>query len=128
MMGQFSSLAERRAAALGGLSLVKLLFLGAALVAFGHVAAVALASETHRVSQKNRAFAVKEIVVAAGDVVEFTNDDEFIHQIYAKASDFDFDTDESLPGDTIPITFTKSGVFEVHCHIHPKMILVVTVQ
>jgi plastocyanin len=90
--------------------------------------AIALAGETVRVSQKNRAFSLNSLALAKGDVVQFINDDDFIHQIYVKSDDFNVDTDESSPGDTISVPFTVAGTYEVHCHIHPKMRLVVTVK
>jgi plastocyanin len=66
--------------------------------------------------------------VAKGDVVQFANDDEFIHQVYVKSDVFNVDTEESSPGTTISVPFTAQGTFEVLCHIHPKMRLVVTVK
>jgi plastocyanin len=90
--------------------------------------AVALADEIHRISQKNRAFSLNSLTVTNGDVLEFSNEDDFIHQIYVKSDEFNVDTDESSPGNTISVPFTISGTFEVHCHIHPKMRLIVTVK
>lgn len=98
----------------------------AATVVGWHVGGV-LAAEIHAVIQKNRAFNYKQITVQAGDVVQFLNDDEFIHQVYVQSPDFNFDTAESSPGDAINIKFSVKGTFEVHCHIHPKMLLVVKV-
>ena len=43
-------------------------------------------------------------------------------------SDGLFDSDEKKPGQTLTQTFPRSGTFEVHCHIHPKMKLVVRVS
>jgi plastocyanin len=98
------------------------------LLAIAPVAVVTAASAGLHVSQNGRAFSVKEIRVAVGDVVHFDNDDEFIHQIYVKSAEFGFDSDESEPGNTIDVKFTKAGTFEVRCHIHPKMGLIVTVK
>ena len=119
---------ERWPAALARLSLRRLLVVFAGFFVLGQVGVIALASDGIRISQKGRAFNLKEITVERGDVVHFGNDDEFIHQIFIKSSDFSFDSDESMPGDTIDVKFTKPGVYEVHCHIHPKMGLVVTVK
>ncbi len=94
----------------------------------GALTALALAVENYRVSQKNRAFSLNSLALSRGDVVQFANDDEFIHQIYVKSDDFNVDTEESSPGNTISVPFSVSGTFEVHCHIHPKMRLVVTVN
>ncbi len=102
--------------------------LAIAFVIIGSLASIAIAAENHLVSQKNRAFSFNSLTVAKGDVVRFVNDDEFIHQIYVKSDDFNVDTEESPPGDTISVPFTVAGTFEVRCHIHPKMRLVVTVK
>ena len=91
-------------------------------------AASALAAETHQIIQKKRAFSESEITLAVGDTVRFTNDDEFIHQVYVDSPSFKFDTAESEPGNNIDMKFTSRGDFEVHCHIHPKMQLIVHVQ
>ncbi len=58
----------------------------------------------------------------------FTNDDEFIHQIYVNGDNFSFDSDERAPGQNLTESFTQAGTFEVRCHIHPKMKLVVHVK
>ena len=85
-------------------------------------------AEDHRVIQKGRHFTPPEITIKAGDSLTFTNDDEFIHQIYVEAPSFAFDSDERNPGQDITETFTASGTFEVRCHIHPKMKLLVHVK
>jgi plastocyanin len=94
----------------------------------GSLMAIARAGEIYMVSQKNRTFSINSITVAKGDVVQFVNDDQFIHQIYIKSDDFNVNTDESPPGDTISVPFTISGTFTVQCEIHPKMKLEVTVK
>lgn len=83
---------------------------------------------TQTVVQSGRAFHPEQIAIGAGDTLHFTNQDEFIHQIYVKSDALNVDTDEKAPGETVDITFPARGTFEVHCHIHPKMRLVVTVK
>jgi plastocyanin len=90
------------------------------------MSAGASAATVHHVAQKNRAFSVNEITIARGDVVEFSNNDEFLHQIYI--SDMGIDSAEQHPGETITVTFSQTGTFAVRCHIHPKMLLVVHVN
>lgn len=108
---------------------MKLLLVFAAAVLVGwHFSEIAQAAESFRVSQRNRAFNFKRITVTGGDTVQFANDDEFIHQIYVDTKEFSIDTAESPPGQTINVKFTVAGSFEVHCHIHPKMLLVVAVN
>jgi plastocyanin len=86
------------------------------------------ADEAHTVVQKGRAFRPAELTINHGESLTFTNNDEFIHQIYVQGSGFAFDTDEKNPGENITETFTVPGTFEVRCHIHPKMKLTVHVR
>jgi plastocyanin len=85
----------------------------------------ASAQPTHVIVQKGRRFSVGEITIRRGESLTFTNEDEFIHQMY---SDGLFDSDEKNPGEKLVQPFTRAGTFEVHCHIHPKMRLVVRVN
>jgi len=86
------------------------------------------ADEAHTIVQKGRAFRPAEVSINRGESLTFTNNDDFIHQIYVQSAGFSFDTDEKNPGQDITETFTASGTFEVRCHIHPKMKLVVRVK
>lgn len=80
---------------------------------------------THTIVQQGRRFKPGEITIRAGESLTVTNEDEFIHQIYVDGL---FDSDEKVPGQNIVETFPRAGTFEVRCHIHPKMKLVVHVQ
>jgi plastocyanin len=92
-------------------------------------AAPALAAdETHTIVQRGRAFHPGEVTINRGESLTFTNEDDFIHQIYSQGQGYSFDSDEKNPGENITETFTASGTFEVRCHIHPKMKLVVRVR
>lgn len=86
------------------------------------------ADEAHTVVQKGRAFRPAEVSINRGESLTFTNNDDFIHQIYVQGAGFSFDSDEKNPGQNITQTFTEAGTFEVRCHIHPKMKLVVRVK
>ncbi len=103
---------------------MKMILLCAGLLA---AALPALAAD-HTIVQKGRAFKPNEISIVRGDTLTVTNDDEFIHQIYVASPGFNFDTDEREPGQNITQSFTAAGTFEVRCHIHPKMKLVVHVK
>jgi plastocyanin len=85
----------------------------------------AAAQPTHVIVQKGRRFTPDQITINRGDSLTFTNEDEFIHQMYSEDL---FDSDEKKPGETLVQPFTRSGTFEVKCHIHPKMRLVVRVN
>lgn len=114
-------------AALAAMSTRALVIAGAGSLALG-LATVCFARDIHQVSQKGRAFNMKDITIAAGDMVQFLNDDEFIHQIFIQSPTFKFDSAESEPGHRIDVTFPSAGTYQVRCHIHPKMLLAVTVK
>ena len=106
--------------ALDGVEMKKVLigFLALAPVA-------AFGDDAHTIAQQGRAFRPSEVTINHGESLTFTNNDEFIHQIYVAGL---FDTDERSPGQNITENFPQSGTFEVRCHIHPKMKLVVHVK
>ena len=91
-------------------------------------AAAFAADEAHTIVQKGRAFRPAEVTINRGESLTFTNNDDFIHQVYVQGPGFSFDSDEKNPGQNITETFTEAGTFEVRCHIHPKMKLVVRVK
>lgn len=100
----------------------------AAGVIVGRFAPLAWAAETWQVAQKGRNFAISRLDIARGDAVDFTNEDEFLHQIYVKSADLNFDSDEQAPGQTIEVRFRNPGTYQIRCHIHPKMLLVVAAR
>lgn len=104
----------------------KALFVGLAVAAVS-VTALA-AAKVAVVSQQGRAFSVTSLRILKGDSVRFSNEDKFVHQMYVEASSFNFESDEQEPGTDVAIEFPKAGLFEVRCHIHPKMLLQVDVH
>jgi plastocyanin len=90
--------------------------------------AAALADDANTIVQNGRAFHPTEITVAAGTTLNFSNQDEFLHQIYVDSPGFAYDSAEQPPGETLHITFPNTGTFPIRCHIHPKMLLTVHVK
>jgi plastocyanin len=84
---------------------------------------LAMADQT--IIQKGRRFNPGEVTIRRGESLIFTNNDEFIHQVYAEDL---FDSEEKAPGENLTEGFTNAGTFEVRCHIHPKMKLTVHVN
>ena len=82
-------------------------------------------ADDHVIAQSSRAFHPSEITINRGDSLTFTNQDDFIHQVYVSGL---FDTDEKAPGQKLTESFPQAGTFEVRCHIHPKMKLLVHVK
>jgi plastocyanin len=119
---------ERALAYLGRLSAQKLVVGFCLLTAIETSALVAFAAQTQRIVQHGRAFNAATVTIAAGDTLEFNNEDDFIHQIYVQSPSFNFDSEEQPPGQLITLRFLVKGSFEVRCHIHPKMLLKVDVD
>ena len=67
----------------------------------------------------------EEVTINRGESLTFTNEDEFIHQIFVSGL---FDSEERAPGENLTESFTQAGTFQVQCHIHPKMKLIVHVK
>ena len=88
-------------------------------------AAIAPALAATVVTQKGRSFRPAEITIAHGETVTFTNEDSYIHQVYASGV---FESDEKAPGENLNETFPSSGTFQVRCRIHPTMKLTVRVR
>lgn len=87
--------------------------------------AVSFAQGANVINQKGRRFIPAEVTIRQGQSLTVTNNDEFIHQIYSEGL---FDSAERRPGQNIVEDFPRSGTFEVRCHIHPKMKLIVHVN
>jgi len=83
------------------------------------------ADAAHTIVQQDRAFHPGEVTINRGESLTFTNKDEFIHQIFVVGL---FDSEEKNAGENLTESFPQSGSFEVRCHIHPKMRLVVNVR
>ena len=105
----------------------ELVSIGAGLIALC-IAATTLASEVTMVVQRDRKFQTQAVDIAAGDTVRFTNEDPFIHQIYARSPSFSFSSDGQPKGEVLSVPFPVAGTFQVLCEIHPKMLLTVNVR
>jgi plastocyanin len=88
----------------------------------------ARAEDTQTIVQNGRAFHPAEVTIKRGATLSFSNQDEFIHQIYVDSAGFKYDSAEQPPGETLHIDFPNTGMFPVRCHIHPKMLLIVHVK
>lgn len=102
-------------------TLIAVLLLGAASLG-------AAATREHIVSQKNKAFSVKAMKVKAGESVVFRNDDAFFHNIFSLSEGHSFDLGSFPRGESRKATFSKPGMIEVECAIHPEMKMVVQVE
>ena len=74
-----------------------------------------------------KAFVPEVLVVAAGSVVTFPNDDPFFHSIYSAGGADAFDLGFYGAGPGKEEVFANAGVLDVGCHIHPQMHAVIVV-
>lgn len=90
--------------------------------------AAAFAAQSHSVGQAALAFSTDALTVAAGDSVVFANEDRTAHNVLV--SDWSTDSGIIRPGDSyaLAVPADASGVFEVRCAIHPRMVLTLTVE
>jgi len=112
MIGRFSAIRTA--------SLATLLISGLALPAS--------AAETV-VDQHDLTFVPNAVAINAGDTVRFTDTDHITHNITIVNPDGTSD-DKGMDryGQDIAVPFTKAGLFQVHCKIHPTMKMTVTVK
>ena len=92
------------------------------------VAVPALAAQVILVAQKDRTFAVDEVVVERGGVVRFTNEDDFPHQISVSGGGVEFDSGLQGPGELVEVAAKAAGTFQVRCGIHPRMRMTIRVR
>ena len=91
-------------------------------------ASPALAAETI-VDQHNLMFAPAAVTIAVGDTVRFTDSDRITHNItivYPDGSTVDKGMDRY--GEDIIVHFTKPGLYQVRCLIHPMMHMAITAK
>ena len=81
------------------------------------------------VIQSHTTFDMDSATINAGDTIIFANKDDVTHNINVTSSSGDND-DKGLqkPGQDIKAVFPRSGEYKVHCAIHPKMKMTVTVR
>ncbi len=101
--------------------LLLFVFLAAASFSVGASAA------SFDISQKGRRFDPDTIEIKAGDTLMIHNDDAFTHHVYVNSPNFNYDSADQPPGQTLAVTFPEAGDYTVRCEIHPKMRLSVHV-
>ena len=103
-------------------------FLSPTIALFTLFISVSATASVVEISQKGRSFQPGEVTIKVGDILRIHNDDEFLHHVYVKSPDFNFDSMGQPPGKTVEISFPRTGDYRVQCDIHPKMKLDVHVQ
>jgi plastocyanin len=100
----------------------KLRFPITAAIVGGFLAGAALAANPYTITQKDREFRPREVIIKRGETLRFINDDgELLHHAYLSSETFDFDTGDQQPGSQFDVVFSVPGDYTVLCGIHPKM-------
>ncbi len=80
-----------------------------------------------RLVQRHKSFEPHLLVVQAGSMVEFPNDDPFFHNVFSLFEGKRFDLGLYEAGSTRSVLFDKPGICYLFCNIHPEMSAVVVV-
>lgn len=76
---------------------------------------------TAEIGQKNRRFNPDVVVVPVGSSVSFPNADLIFHNVFSLSKARSFDLGHYPAGETRSVVFSKPGIVQVHCHLHPNM-------
>ncbi len=68
-----------------------------------------------------KSFMPELLVVSVGGIVRFPNDDPFFHSIYSSSDADAFDIGFYGNGPGKEVSFERTGIVDVRCHIHAKM-------
>lgn len=94
--------------------------------ALGLGGAGAVLAADHAVAISGFSFSPRNLTIAAGDTVTWTNSDAQAHT--ATADDDAWDSGTLTNGNSETLTFATAGTFPYHCTIHPEMTGTITVQ
>jgi plastocyanin len=73
------------------------------------------------ISQKDKTFLPDLRVIVAGQSVQFTNDDPFVHNVFSTSTARTFDLGQPGPHETRTVNFSTPGLVDVFCNIHEQM-------
>ena len=80
-----------------------------------------------RLVQRHKSFVPHLLVVEAGSIVEFPNEDPFFHNVFSLFQGKRFDLGLYEAGSTRAVLFDKLGICYLFCNIHPEMSAVIVV-
>src|SRR5258708_25614723 len=98
-------------------------------ILMGLVVAVPAAT-TITVIQRGLALNMASVSLTRGDRLNFTNDDDVIHNIHIFGPGEEENTDLGLqkPGNLLSYKFDTAGSYRVRCHVHPSAKMSVQVK
>jgi len=78
-------------------------------------------SPAPQIQQLDRRFMPDLVVIPVGSTVFFPNMDPIFHNIYSLSKPKSFDLGNYDKGQTRKVTFSKPGIVDIYCHLHPNM-------
>jgi len=78
-----------------------------------------------RMTQKNKSFEPRLLVIPLGSTVTFPNLDPFFHNVFSQFDGKRFDLGLYEAGSTRDVRFDHQGVSYIFCNIHPEMSAVI---
>jgi len=81
----------------------------------------ALKTEKAVMDQQDLRFLPHVLPVVVGTSVEFANNDKTFHNVFSPSEAKKFDLGLYSPGRRRSVTFDKSGLVRILCHVHPHM-------
>jgi plastocyanin len=80
-----------------------------------------------RISQRNKTFIPDVLPIVVGQSVEFTNEDNLIHNVFSTSKARPFDLGKPRVGESRTVNFDKTGVVDIYCDIHEEMVATILV-
>jgi len=75
----------------------------------------------YRITQRDKMFEPRLLVVPVGSVVEFRNSDPWFHSAFSFSNRSRFDLGPQPPGAHKIVRFNRAGLAYVFCNLHPQM-------
>jgi plastocyanin len=74
-----------------------------------------------QIQQLDRRFSPDLVVIPVGSTISFPNMDPIFHNIFSLSKTKTFDLGSYDKGETRSVLFSKPGIDDVYCHLHPNM-------
>ncbi len=80
-----------------------------------------------KIEQRGETFIPHVLPIVKGSTVSFPNEDPIFHNVFSLSGAKSFDLGRYPKGDTRSVTFEKSGIVPVFCHLHSDMSAIIVV-
>jgi plastocyanin len=82
---------------------------------------------TTEIAQKDRRFVPDLVVVPVGSTVSFPNMDPIFHNVFSLSKAKSFDLGSYDQNQTRKVKFSKAGIVDIYCRLHPNMAATIVV-